>query len=567
VSRFAIPGQLVEPILALSSDLKLAAASYQSAEGKRVLAVWDAATGQLLRRFEGPSSAIAFSNNGSLLARGDDDGRVTVWSLAHGEMVASLRSGRNAIRCLGFARDLCRDIEPVRDVPGRGWLLAAGEGGGRLTVWDVASKMPRVYCRGGHYDVTAVAFSPDGQTVASGGRGLHFWDLATGQSILQVRDRAPDFQTVDFVQGLSFSPDGSQLAVAGLGIFGDPGIDVWIIEPHRGIQALRGLESQVSRLALSRDGRLIAALALNWQVGIWDRHTGALRHVLEAPKGLTADNAALEFSPDGRRLAFCTWDRAILWDVDAGRALNSWNLPLGVIDTLVFHPSGKLLLGRLETKDRLLSPTSVAHPREHPRVYRVRDLLADPPKRELCELRDISWHAFKSGASPDGRYFVVDGRGGPDGKRRIVRVFDPLTGSTLFETNPDVRFNWKCIELDPTGRVLRIEDEYGRCIGLLEMPSGRWLGTMGARRALALAPDARLLAAVRDMEPGEARHGVSLHDKAGRHLVDLGIDSEVRVSIFDSERRTFAWGSADGTVFVADLNEVQRRLAAVGMGW
>jgi hypothetical protein len=50
--------------------------------------------------------------------------------------------------------------------------------------------------------------------------------------------------------------------------------------------------------------------------------------------------------------------------------------------------------------------------------------------------------------------------------------------------------------------------------------------------------------------------------------VDLGIDSHTNSAVeFDAAGRTFAWGTTEGTVYVADLNEVQRRLANVHLGW
>src|SRR5262249_42214354 len=49
-------------------------------------------------------------------------------------------------------------------------LLAAGGGGGTLTVWDWQHRLAVSDCRGSCYDVTAVAFSPGGSTLASRGR-------------------------------------------------------------------------------------------------------------------------------------------------------------------------------------------------------------------------------------------------------------------------------------------------------------------------------------------------------------------------------------------------------------
>jgi WD40 repeat protein/serine/threonine protein kinase len=562
VIQFKVPGQLDNPNpgqIALSPDLKLAVAPFTATEGKPALGVWDTATGQLRQRFEGPNTAAAFSPDGSLLARGDDAGRVIVWSLPSEKEVASLPSGRNTIRALAFTRDRVRRADQTPDGPG--WLIAAGDSGGGLTVWDVNAKTPRSFCYAADLEVTAVVFSPDGQTVVSGGRALRFWDLASGRATLRL-------ETSDFIYGLAFSPDGHRLAVGALGFFTAPQVRVWHIERHRGVQELRGLASGPTKLAFSPDGRLVAALAHNWQIAVWDRSTGTLRHVFEAHKGLFADNASLAFGPDGHRLAFSTSGGATLWDLDTGRELKSWALPEALVDTLAFHPSGKLLLGRWETKDAQRGPLSHADAREHPRVYRVRDLLGvDPVNRPLWEIDDFNRQVFGSGAPLDGRYFVVDGLGGPDGKRRIVKVFHALTGEALFETTPDFRPGYSCIELDPSGRVLKLTEDEGQRISLLEMPSGRWLRGLEPKWSGIPGPDVRILAPKRYEESSDMQHGFSLHDQGGRHLVDLGIDSQSPFGVFDASGRTFAWGTTEGPVYLADLNEVQRRLAAVGPGW
>jgi WD40 repeat protein len=558
----SLPGRIDEESMqesTVSPDLKRAAVPFLSGEGKPVLGVWDAETGQLRHRFEGPCSAVAFSSDGRLLARGNPDGLITVWSLPDGKQVASLGAGRNAIQALVFARDRLRRSDETARNEGQGWLLGAGDRGGLLTVHDLGARVVRCYCLAGGHGVTAVAFSPDGQTVASGGRGVRLWDLATGRSILRLG-------ITDMIRGMSFSPDGRHLAFASLGVFDGPTIQVWEIEPHRGIQALRGLGTQISKMCLSPDGRLIAALAHDWQVAVWERSTGALVHIFQAPRGLVSDNAALAFDRDGRRLAFATSGRAVLWDRDSGSTLRTWDLPDSLQDTLAFHPSGKLILGRLETKDGLRGPYSNAPPRDYPRVYRVRDLLGPDPVKPILELDEFNWHVFDSAAAPDGRYFVVDGKGGPDGEKRIVKVFEPLTGKMLYERAPEFRGRYGCIRLDPTGRVMWLEDPDGR-FSLVELPSGRFLRSM--KIGGYMAPDARVQAISVDAAGKVGlKHGLALENERGRHLVVLGVDAEGSgIPVFDASGRAFAWGSVEGTVYVADLVQVQARLAAVGLGW
>jgi hypothetical protein len=67
---------------------------------------------------------------------------------------------------------------------------------------------------------------------------------------------------------------------------------------------LYGLSSAIARVCVSPDSKRVAALAHNWQIGVWDR-TGRLLHVFDVPEGFTADNGALAFSPNSTHLGLC----------------------------------------------------------------------------------------------------------------------------------------------------------------------------------------------------------------------------------------------------------------------
>jgi len=294
-------------------------------------------------------------------------------------------------------------------------LLAAGSGGGTLTVWDWEKCLPISHCHGSSFDIFAVAFSPDGVTVASGGRyEAKLWDVATGRLLLNL-------QQGDFVTGLAFSPYGFRLAVSGQGLFGRAnGLIVWGLESGRGIQTLCGLNAVVSRVCFSPDGRFLAALSHNWQVAIWELSTGHLRLLLDVPQGSTADHAALAFSPDGSRFAFSTWGEAKLWDIATGKELKRWLLPEGLHDVLAFHPSGKLLLFRVESV--MASP-----------VCRLRDLLGPEPTKAISEDREFNWYVEQLAGSSTGSYFTAMGRRkDPDREGWAIKVLDGLTGKTLW---------------------------------------------------------------------------------------------------------------------------------------
>ncbi len=410
--RFTLPngaGSSDPPVLALLPDASLVAASVTSGDQNLALAVWDRASGRLLRQFPDKAVVAAVSADGSLVAAGNEDGQVLIGAMKTGQWIGTFRRGYVEMTCLAFTRDPHRSQNAGAE--GAGWLLAAGDEAGGLTIWDVGARMPRSFCRGSQYQVLAVAFSPDRATLASGGRGeVRLWDVATGRMLLRI-------PTGDYIASLAFSPDGRRLCCGTQPPAGDrPQVFVWDVELGRGISTHRGLASQVAKVCFSADGKRLAALAHDWQVGIWDLPSGRLLHVVDGPKGFAADNAGLAFSPDGRRFAMSAGREARLWDVETGETAKSWKLPLGISDSLAFAAADKLLLLRAETRDPTAGPFSNYLPRQYPRVCRLRNLLGDSPSKAIAEVDDFNWHVFGIGGSSAGKCFAIEGLGGASGK-------------------------------------------------------------------------------------------------------------------------------------------------------
>ncbi|HEV3005842.1 MAG TPA: serine/threonine-protein kinase, partial [Pirellulales bacterium] len=440
------------PLVALSQDGALLALAIGFGDGTGTLAVRDGATSKLLRKWELKSkfapprdskyhiTALAISGHGKLLATADNERSIHLWSASDDKPLAELpATGATRIRCLAFGRDpLVKEIAHSGAPGEEPLLLAAGNDGGQLAVWDLATRQSRVFRHRTLWEVSHVAFSQDGATLVSGGRQVvHVWDAATGDALLQIK-------ADDTISGVGFAPDGRRVAVTAYNPRGSPvapaTVFVYELENGRGLQSLHGLNARVIQVRYSLDGRYIAALSVDWLVGIWQTSNGRLLHVLEAPMGSAgADNAGFTFSPDGRLFAFATAGAARLWDVESGALLRNWTLNRGFQEQLAFQ-GDKLLLFRAERK--FPDSPAVDEPPKNPFVCRLYDLFGDEPGRPIApDIEDFAYRVMKTAGAADGSFFVVDGCSAPENKERKLAAFDGLTGRKVWSiasehTNP-----------------------------------------------------------------------------------------------------------------------------------
>jgi serine/threonine protein kinase/WD40 repeat protein len=576
--KSSLNGESAIQAIALSPDGTWFAASARQlkdngeADEKGAVAVWETASGrEVFRAATSQGTELALASDSSLLAAGQEDGRIMVWSLPKGDPIATFKADRIPVTSLAFGRDPSR--RPNTNSSGSGWLLAAGDHGGSLSIWDLRENSLRST---GHNvasdpEILALAFSPDGMTLASTGRGaVVLWDIASGQ-VLLVTPGAGNYSTA-----LAFSPDGGQLAVGGHSAFGwDEGVLVSDLEQRRGIDSLRGLRKHVALITVSEDSRLVGALSNDWRVGIWDRAARRLLHILEVTPGTYTDNAALAFSSDGRRLAFSAGQEASLWDVVTGEPITVWKLYPGLTDQLAFPEPNRLLIFRTETDTGELGPFGEVDPREHPRVCRIRNLLGPDPLKPLAEIRDCYSGVMAAVCSPDGKYYAVEGLAGfPSNPRRVANLYEGFTGKKLgaLPTQLSVKQSNVSIYFDPTGTVMRylykLEKDYGSYF--LRLP------TLAVLRQLEGNPPGVGPQAKRWLTRSEATAdepgGLNLHedgriDPLVRFVLDRGNPFMlVGQPVFSRDNQHLFWGGPNG-VTVVDLVEVNRRLSELGLGW
>jgi WD40 repeat protein len=99
------------------------------------------------------NSAVVFSPDGSLLASGDDEGKLTLWDVATWSKRRSVKVSDSGILCLAFSPN--------------GGTIAAGCGDAKILLCDPLTGQSMLVLEGHTRRVNAVAFSPDGTTLAS----------------------------------------------------------------------------------------------------------------------------------------------------------------------------------------------------------------------------------------------------------------------------------------------------------------------------------------------------------------------------------------------------------------
>ena len=233
---------------------------------------------------------IAHSPDGARLAVASSIGIWLYDAVTHQE-VALLTGHMDNVLSVAFSPD--------------GQTLASGSRDGTVRLWEVNTGTHKRTLIRHAEEVISVAFSPDGQTLASGDRlFVQLWDVNTGTE--KHAFRAHSY----WVSSLAFSPDG-QTASGG----GDGMVQLWDVLGTRK-HAFQAHPSSVSSVAFSPDGQTLASGSRDGTVRLWEVSTGTHTYTLT---GHTSAVKSVAFSLDGQTLASGSEDSTVrLWDVNTG---------------------------------------------------------------------------------------------------------------------------------------------------------------------------------------------------------------------------------------------------------
>jgi WD40 repeat protein len=402
-----------------------------------------AGTRQPVATFGGHTSwipALAFSQDGKLLASGGGDSLLRLWDVGARRQVGVLRGQKAGIRSTAFSPD--------------DHTLATSYDDGTIKLWNRTTSQELATLRGHAAMVNQVVFFPDGKTLASASDDctVKLWDTTPRQPVTLLKENPSGFEA----HVLGFSSEGNTMVTWS----NRPTLRQWNVVSGSEVRRIGDPKERPDGAQLSGDGAILATWSNKIGLRLWDVRSG---RELAAPPGHVAPIVALAFSPDDQLLAVSSSDhRTTLWAANGTRSADprprssaTAQSPLlsvpngaptgwhrittfqGAADLVRFSPDGRLLFtgsaGKIPRLWDVATEQQFLVPREATRGWDItpdsRFLVVSSGDPRVIRLWEISTRRFVADLEREGG--MAPWRVSPDGKAlayspadSIIRLWD-----------------------------------------------------------------------------------------------------------------------------------------------
>ncbi len=277
----------------------------------RLLLVSDGTQLHSLEDHVGAAETLAFSPNGQILASGFSDGTIRFWRVGDFAPLRSIHQG-SEVTSLGFSQD-------------SQYLASSGRDGG-IRLWRISDGALVYRLEQPDGLMCSLAFSPDGQVLATAGTKVQLWNASDG-TLIRTLEKWEGFT---YNVEVDFSSDGKTLAASADGM-----LRVWRVIDGAVLWKAGSDESFASPIDFAPDGTTLAVGFMsdpslsnkNLNGYIRDTTDGRILFSLATEEDIWSKVNSLAFSPDGHLLASYgeqNHDIVVrLWNAQDGTSLRS----------------------------------------------------------------------------------------------------------------------------------------------------------------------------------------------------------------------------------------------------
>jgi WD40 repeat protein len=243
------------------------------------LNIWDTTSGSLNLveqiMIEGGARSLGWSPDGTKIAIGRFDSRISVWDTTNQQLTTSVEGHGHRVTAITWSSDGSQ-------------IFSFGVFEGGIITWNATTLEPLSYASVGGFDID---ISPDGSSIVEATEGgVYFTDVATGR---RLADR-PDYDTAIYSVDWNPNTEYNTIAVGS----SDGTVRIWDGSTFEEIDVFQGHTAAVTTVAFDSSGTRIASADFDGNIRFWDAQTGTTISIIED------GGNEFDWSPHGTHIAF-----------------------------------------------------------------------------------------------------------------------------------------------------------------------------------------------------------------------------------------------------------------------